>query len=321
MHSSGISRRHFLRFWPTLLTGFSLTGMKPGMAATSMSNLSRTNMMHKLQDQRIGLALGAGGANGLAHILMLEIFDELGIKPHRISGSSIGAVIGALYASSNSARDILHIADNMIVRENDSWKEAFLHKDIFEWIDFVEPELGKGGLISGNAFLSFLYKRIKVDRFEELSIPLSIVATDFWKREQVIMESGNLLPAIQGSMAIPGLFTPVAHEQRILVDGGLVNPVPFDILFEDCDFVIAIDVCGEKTQREELSFFDSVFNTFQIMQQSIVREKLVHKQPDIYIRPRISDVRALEFHKLDGIFKQAEPAKQQLREAMQQAFA
>lgn len=273
--------------------------------------------LEKLQGRRIGLALGAGGANGLAHIMMLEVFDELGITPHRIAGSSIGAVIGALYASGNTAKDILQIVDNMILRENDSWRDALTHKGIFDWIDFVDPEIGKGGIISGNAFLNFLYGKIHLSKFSELKIPLSIVATDFWKREQVVMGSGDLLTAIQGSMAIPGLFTPVQHNGMVLVDGGLVNPVPYDLLYEDCDFVIAIDVTGEKSRKNEFSFMDAIFNTFQIMEQSILREKLAQRRPDIYIKPRLVDIRALEFQKIDQIFLQAQEAQKLLRRSLQ----
>lgn len=318
MKRVSISRRIFLQLWAALFSGFA--GFKLYAAGIPANAPLDTEDMTAIKNKRIGLALGAGGANGLSHILMLDVFDELGIKPYRISGSSIGAVIGALYASGNSAKYILKIVDNMVVRENDTWKEAFLHKGIFNWIEFLDPEIGKGDLISGNAFLSFLYKKINILNFEELKIPLSIVATDFWTREQVVVDSGSLLPALQGSMAIPGLFSPVKFNDRILVDGGLVNPVPYDVLFDDCDFIVAIDVIGEKSRKAEPSFLDSIFNTFLIMQQSILNEKLKLTQPNIYIRPKIVDIRALEFHKIDDIFKQARQAKEELKESLRKAL-
>lgn len=277
--------------------------------------------MSKPADTRIGLALGAGGANGLAHILMLEAFDELGLKPCRIAGSSIGAIIGTLYASGMSASDILEIFDRLVVRKNESWKEALRHKDIFEWIDFVEPTLAKGGMISGSAFLSFLYNKMQRTQFEQLDLPLAIVATDFWHRRQVIFDRGELLPAIQGSMAIPGLFTPVRFKGHLLVDGGMTNPVPYDILLDDCDLVVAIDVIGKKSPKPEVSFLDTIFNSFQIMQQTILAEKMQQHKPHIYIRPQVIDVRALEFYKLDDILEQARPAKEELKQALQKALA
>jgi NTE family protein len=161
--------------------------------------------------------------------------------------------------------------------------------------------------------LSYLYKNVQVSSFEELQIPLSVVTTDFWKREQVVFESGELRPAIQASMAIPGIFTPTKFNGAILVDGGAVNPVPFDLLLDKCDFSVAIDVAGKRSPKKAPTFFDTVFNTFGIMQQSIVAEKLRHQQPDILIRPEIVDIRALEFYKLASVFEQARPAKEQLK--------
>lgn len=261
---------------------------------------------------RIGLALGAGGANGLAHILMLEVFDELGITPHMIAGSSIGAIIGALYASGKTSKDIRAIVDELVIRKHDSWKEV-LHKDILKWVQFLDPELGRGGLISGDSFLAFLYEYIQADRFEDLAIPLYVVATDFWEREAVVYNSGPLLSAIQGSMALPGLFTPVRRDGRTLIDGGAVNPVPYDILSESCTITVAIDVSGQRSPKKDLSFLDSIFNTFQIMQHTIVQGKYALRPPDISITPDIVDIRALEFYKVDTIFKQAMPAKEQLK--------
>lgn len=270
---------------------------------------------------RIGLALGAGGASGLAHILMLEVFDELGIKPAVISGCSIGAVIGGLYASSNSASDIRKLVENLIARDTDTWEQKLLEKNIFKWVEFLEPEIGKGGLISGDAFISYLYTFIKVDDFEELHIPLKVVATDFWKREQVVFDSGPLVPAIEGSMALPGLFSPVQHNGSLLIDGGTMNPLPYDLLFDDCDVVVAIDVAGRRTSDRNLSLLDTVFQSFQIMQQAIVNEKSLRRQADIYIRPELMNVRALEFYKMDEIYRQAADARRELKDRLEELLS
>ncbi len=308
-----ISRRSFLGLCLSVPAAGYILGIPAGSAEASRQEKKQTPNKSDESASKVGLALGAGGAAGLSHILMLEVFDELGIKPCKLSGSSIGAIIGALYASGKSAKEIGELVDELVIREHDTWKEIFLKKDIMQWAEFLDPELGQGGLISGDAFLAYLYKHIRVSDFEGLEIPLAIVTTDFWKREQVIYESGDLLSAIQGSMALPGLFTPVKRDGRVLIDGGAVNPVPYDILTDTCEKVVAINVTGKRTARKDFSFLDAIFSTFEIMQHSIMSEKYQNNPPDIAITPEIKDVRALEFHKIDIIYEQARPARETLK--------
>jgi len=264
--------------------------------------------------KRIGLALGGGGARGLAHILMLEVFDQLGIRPYRIAGCSIGAVIGSLYASGMSGRAIRALIDRLTVSKDESWLESLFDEDITRWIDFIELRLGRGGLIESDALMKFLEGLMHTDRFSQLQIPMRIVATDLWKRDQVIMSRGDLISAIKASMAIPGLFNPVKRDGRVLVDGGLVNPVPYDLLLEECEVVVAIDVLGTDKPGDDASpgYFDTSFHTFQVMQTIILKEKLKQQKPHIYIKPDIEDVRVLEFYKADEIFTQAESAQRKL---------
>ena len=311
-----VSRRLFLRASAIVAGGLAwwppwAWSQSPGTkdAKTQVRSMD----MHK----KIGVALGAGGANGLAHILMLEVFDELGLTPQAIAGSSIGSIIGALYASGKTAKEIKDIVDELIVREEDTWKDVFLRKDLLQWMQFLDPELGRGGFISGDAFMAFLYEHIQVDRFEDLTIPLYVVATDFWERQAVVYDSGPLLSAIQGSMALPGLFSPVRRDERILIDGGAVNPVPSDVLPPTCQRVVAIDVSGRRSPKKDLSFLDTIFNTFQIMQHSIVREKFKDHPPDIIITPDIIDVRALDFQKADTVYEQSRSAKDRLKKELE----
>lgn len=262
---------------------------------------------------KIGLALGAGGANGLAHILMLEVLDELGVQPRHITGTSIGAIIGAMYASGMSGQEIRALAESLVIRDGDTWRDVLRNKRISGWAELLDPEFGKGGLVNGAAFLRFLFESVRASRFEDLAIPLSVVATDFWRREQVVFDSGEFLPAVQASTAMPGLFTPVSLDGRLFVDGGAVNPVPFDILPDDCDIKIAVDVTGLRSPTQELSTFDVVFNTFQIMQESIVAGKRQYRPPDIYIDPAVENIRALEFYRLEEVLRQARPAAERLK--------
>lgn len=270
---------------------------------------------HSILNKRIGLALGGGGAKGLAHIPMLEVFDELGIKPYRIAGTSIGAVIGALYASGKKGKDIRALVDRLTVSSEESWFDSLRHEDVFShWWEFLDLSMGNGGLVNANAFISFLGKELGISKFSQLQIPLQIVATDFWQRKQVVLDSGELLPAIEASMAIPGFFDPVEYKGKVLVDGGLVNPVPYDLLLDDCDIVVAVDVLGERTNNHEAtpSYFETTFNTIQILEVSILTEKLKQRKPTFYIRPDIRDVKVLEFNRVDEIYRQSESARKEL---------
>lgn len=271
-------------------------------------------MNHEAQAPRIGLALGSGGAGGLAHILMLEVFDELGIRPHHIAGTSIGAIIGALYAAGIPGSRIRGIAADLVIRDGDTWQEIARKKEhVLSWARLLRPRLRRGGLVSSDAFLASLFARLEQQRFEELEIPLSVVATDLWAREAVVYDKGLFRPAIQASSALPGLFTPVEIDDHVLIDGGAVNPLPWDVLPADCDVTVAVDVTGDRTRTGDLSPLEAVFNTFVIMQGSIAAAKRAHAGPDIYVESGISDVRALEFHRIDEIFAQAEPARDELK--------
>lgn len=271
------------------------------------------------KEGRIGLALGGGGAKGLAHILMLEVLDELNIRPYQIAGTSIGAVMGALYASGMTGQGIRHLIERLTVARGESWLSALFEKDIGRWWGMIELQLGRGGLLDTGPFAAFLQETLGVSRFKDLQIPLKVVAADFWSRKQVVFEKGQLLPAIQASIAIPGLFSPVHIKGQVLVDGGLVNPVPYDLLFDDCDVVIAIDVLGNRTPAtvdNGPGYFETTFNTYQIMQASIIQEKIRNRPPHIYIHPDLENIRVLDFNRVNEIYTQAIPARDELRHSL-----
>jgi NTE family protein len=269
---------------------------------------------------RIGIALGGGGAKGLAHIPMLEALEELGVRPAMVSGTSIGAIVGALYASGRSAGQIRASIAELIGSKGRNWLQRLLGADIGKLMDFVDPHLGKGGFIKGEGFMDFLREEIGATRFEELPIPLKVVAADFWERVEVVFDSGDLLTALRASFSLPGLFSPLLHEGRVLIDGGAVNPVPFDLLRKECDLTIAVDVSGRKSGRETVpgappipSMMEVVFATYQIMEAAIVEQKLRLGEPDLYLKPAVLDVRVLDFHKAERIYQQARPAKEELK--------
>ncbi len=297
--------------------------MHPAHADASKSTIAATSRNIDKSSARIGIALGAGGANGLAHILMLEVLDEMGIRPCHISGSSIGAIIGALYASGMTGREIRELVEQFIISPEKPLMEQLTNKETLRWLEFIEVELGHGGLLSSEGFISYLYETLQYDTFEELKIPLSVVAADLWHREQIVLDSGQLLPAVKASMALPGVFHPVEIDNRVLIDGGTVNPVPYDVLSKSCDIVIGIDVSGERSIPETAipGYFETLFNSVKVMQKTIMTEKLRRKKPDIYISPQIIDIRALEFYRAEQVFEQAKPAKKELRQELGQLLA
>lgn len=317
MPNLNIARRKFL----TLLALTTAFGPLRRVFGSPLSQAS--TLTEQTTEPRIGIALGSGGAKGLAHILMLEVFDELGIKPHIIVGSSMGAIIGSLYASGLTGKDIRKVIDELVISEKDTLSKVLFRKDVLKWIDFIDPNIGSGGLIDGENFMQHLHQALGSNRFEELAIPLKVVAADFWRREQVVLESGELLPAIKASMAVPGLFTPVRLNNKVLVDGGTVNPVPYDLLWPECDITIAVDVMGAMSidTQEIPSFFDAILDSVHIMQQSILMRMMKIRSPDIYIKPDIMDIRMLEFYKADEIYRQAQGAKDKLKRELERLLA
>ncbi len=269
--------------------------------------------------KKIGIAFGGGGARGLAHILMIEAFEELGITPSLISGTSIGAIIGAFYAAGYSAKELKAMLQRLLFPRNDKPFDFLWKSDIVKMFTMFDPQFLKSGLIKGEKFQKFLQVELGVNTFEELKIPLKLVATDYWKKEEVIFDKGKLPPAIRASYSLPGLLTPIKINNRILVDGGIVNPLPFDILLNHCDLTVAIDVTAYRTSngKEYPPTFESIFTTYQIMQNSISQQKLKFINPDIYIRPEIFDVRVFDFSKHESIFEQAKPAKESLKKQLE----
>ncbi len=264
---------------------------------------------------KIGLALGGGGARGLAHIPMLQVLDELGIRPHCIAGTSIGAIIGAIYASGVSGSTMRERSGRMLITDGDSLREVLSKKDALSWIKLLDIDFLGNALFRGDAFVEFLYRQIETSTFEQLSIPLKVVATDFWNSSQVVFESGDLLMAIKASMGLPGVFSPVHMNGGTFIDGGCVNPLPHDIL-SGCDFIVAVNVMGRIGQggrRSSPNAVRAVLETFNIMQRSIIAEKLSKRPPDIYIEPQIMNVDLLEFHKAPEIYAQADQAAKELR--------
>jgi NTE family protein len=261
----------------------------------------------------VGLALGGGGAKGLAHVAVLEAFDRIGVVPSVISGTSIGAIIGAMYAAGMKGKELAEGIDSLLEMPG-SIEEALNAKRLFGWLELLSFDINRSHFFEAEALMSELSEMMKVSDFDELKIPLKIVAADFWNREEVVFESGPIIPALSASFCLPGIFKPVELDGRILVDGGAVNPVPFDLIRDEVDIVVAVDVLGRRVPGEEKipSYSEALFNTFQIAEKTIANQKAKTHPPDIYLEPEIDNVKVFEFHKSGQIYEESKPAIDQM---------
>jgi len=268
---------------------------------------------------KIGLVLGGGGVRGLAHISVLETLDDLGIKPSIIAGTSMGAIIGALYASGISGKEIRERISRHLILKDDTWRDIVAKKsNLLKLVKAFSSEIPHGGFINTQGFFEYLFSEIRKRTFEELEIPLLVIAADYWTAEEVVFEKDDLLPALQASMAVPGVFAPVSIAGKVLVDGGVVNLVPYDHLLERADFTIAVDVSKVRNpgKNEIPGALESVLGAFNIMQASALAEKMKIKKPDIYVQMEIQGIRMLDFGKTEEVFLQAAPAIALLRKKL-----
>jgi len=312
---SSVTRRSCIR-WLAALAAITPFGIGKMLMADSPTDTGSERSHGKTEaPPKIGIALGAGGAKGIAHISILEALDELGITPHRIAGSSIGAVIGALYASGLSAQEIKDKVAHLVITKKDNVHSVLSDGKIGRWMEMIDADFHHSGLLKSESIMAGLFEDGSVSTFEELTIPLTVVAADFWERRAVVLESGPLQPAVRASMALPGVFTPVELDGRVLIDGGTVSPVPFDLLTASCDLVIAVDInSGNSTDRGTVpGYFDTLFGSVQILQQAIVERDIKARPPDIYVKPELRGFRTLQFYRADEIYRQAQPAKEALK--------
>lgn len=282
------------------------------------------NAPHKA---KIGLVLGSGSARGWAHVGAIRALEQAGIRPDLVCGTSIGALVGAAYAAGELER----------------FEQWLLGLNIADVLSFMDVRLN-GGVIKGARLMEF-FRRNFIDRpIEELPMPFAAVATALHTGAEVWLREGSTIEAVRASIALPALFTPVMHESRVLVDGGLVNPVPVSLARAmGADVVIAIDLSSdilgrhlrEEPEPEEPagewrrklqenlsalipalpseeprfpSMLDVVASSINIMQVRISRSRMAGEPPDAIVTPHLAHLGLLDFHRAGEAIEEGERA-------------
>jgi NTE family protein len=263
------------------------------------------------------LALGGGGARGLAHVAVIEALDDMGIKPVAIAGTSIGALVGAAYAAGMRGKDIRHYV-TALAHHPGEIRRRLMKARAGTLAHFFSGAFSQATLMDAEKFCAqFLPEEVPAD-FSALQIPLTVMATDLHRRLEMPLAAGPLQPAVAASIAIPGLFRPVLIDGRVLIDGGSTNPLPFDRLTGMADFVVAVDLSaapdGERVDVP--STWECVFTTLLVMSNAITAAKLAHKTPDVLLRPNVGIFRTLDFYQASAILRSAEATKAVVKEQL-----
>ena len=238
---------------------------------------------------RLGLALGGGFARGISHIGVLKVLEENGVRPDYLAGTSVGSIIAAGYASGASVAELTRIARRA------------------RWKDFARWTVSRMGLASNERMESFIRRFFHALRFEDLRIPLAVVATDLVRGEAVVFTTGELAMALRASCAYPGLFQPVAHNGSLLVDGGLVWSVPTKPVAElGADIVVGVPLDAGSEPVNPKSLVDVLSRSFSIVQG--VARPLWREHADLIVEPRVGHYRWDDFERTEELIGAGEAA-------------
>lgn len=267
----------------------------------------------------IGLALGSGSARGWAHIGVLQALEAMGIRPQVVCGTSIGALVGAVYVSGQ-------------LDAFAEWVQKLTARDVLRFMDFSFS----GGMVKGEALFGFFEEQHRNPDIQALAQRYASVATEMSSGREIWITEGPILPAARASCALPGLFSPVQFNDRWMLDGGLVNPVPVSTCRAlGADFVIAVNLNAQlvgqhfsrssadaesapgpdkaergwwNRVRDYLSsgegegaprFFDVIASSVNIMQDRITRSRMAGDPPDLTLVPQLADFALMDFHRAE----------------------
>lgn len=227
---------------------------------------------------KIGLALGGGAARGFAHVGVIQVLEENGIKPNLVTGTSAGSLVAAIYASGKNGAQLQRVAETM--------EEAAI-------ADWTLPIFSRG-MLRGDALAKYVNGQVGSKLIEELPMPLGIVATDLNTGNDVLFQRGDTGTAVRASSSVPAVFQPVKISGREYVDGGLVSPVPVAAARRmGADFVIAVDISTPPEGSLTGGTLDILLQTFSIMGKSINRFEL--READVVVRPALQGVSSADF--------------------------
>ena len=283
------------RRWSRWLGLFVLAALLAGCASGPQlprSEVGETvNPLPTGDEVRIGLALGGGAARGFAHVGVIQVLEEAGIRPQYVVGTSAGSLVAAMYASGMKGAQLQQVAVNM--------QEAAI-------TDWLLPIFNRGAL-KGDALAQYVSQQVQGRTIENMSLPLGIVATDLRTGEAVVFRRGNTGTAVRASSAVPGVFLPVKIGQHEYVDGGLVAPVPVQQTREmGANFVIAVDISSDPQSGQTGDVFQILLQTFTIMGRSI--NALALRQADVVVRPSLKGVGSADFASRERSIEQGRQA-------------
>ncbi|RRQ50848.1 patatin [Maribacter algicola] len=284
---------------------------------------------HESKKQKVGLVLSGGGAKGLAHIGALRVIEEAGVEIDYVGGTSMGAIVGALYAAGYTAdqldsifraTDFVNLIQDNLPRNAKTFyekedSERYALTLPFDNFKVSVPTAFSGGQNIYNELVRLLYHVKDVNDFSQLPIPFVCIATDIETGEEVVLDSGYLPQAIMASGTLPSLFEPSSIDGRVLIDGGVVNNYPIDkVRNMGADVIIGIDVQHDLSKRDALLSATEILS--QINNYRTVRDMMEKsKKTDIYIKPDIEAFSVIEFDKADAIIeKGVTAAKEKLED-------
>lgn len=268
-----------------LLVSCASTQTSPGLNASgssgsnsSLEELNRREPLAPKRTLRLGLALGGGAARGFAHVGVLQVLEEAGIKPQLVVGTSAGSVVAAFYASGKGASQLLKLSDSM---------------DESTLTDWTVPLISRG-MMRGDALAKYMNQNLDIKRIEDMKIPLGVVATDLHSGEPILFQRGDAATAVRASSAVPAVFQPVQIGGKEYVDGGLVAPVPVRFARQmGADIIVAVDISTPLEANKADGMLQILLQTFSIMGKSISDFEL--KEADLVVKPALSGIGSAAF--------------------------
>lgn len=267
-----------------------------------------------MSEPRIGLVLGGGGARGIVHVPVIEALDELGVRPAAIAGTSIGAIYGAGRAGGLSGADLRALTLASFGNRAAALAKLWTLRPK-KFGDILTSGFGLGQIDPEKILAVFAGEAIR-PRFDDLVVPLCVVATDFYGGREERLTSGDLRRAVAASMALPTVFRPVAIDGRILIDGGIVDPVPVEALPVEVDLVVAVDVASYPEPADGRAMpgaLEAMFGASQLMMQQIAAARFARRPPDVLIRPPLNHVRVLDFLEAKKVLAAGEATKEEAK--------